>query len=292
MTLRLIYSDQYLPLNLRIRSKKTESHYDITLKHFDELFGRSATKEDLTDENAIRFARWMLSRPMRPPTVNQRLGYLRALWNWCAKKRIVDLWPTFPNVPEPQLTPRAWTLEQLDKLLASCAKEQGTIDGIPAATWWLNLHYFLWETGERIGATLKARWADVEPSAAIVSVPAELRKGQYHSMLYVISSDLMTELVAQRRPAHKTIFPWPNSEATFYNHYDRILVRAGLPNDAKSKPHRMRRSYASHLKAKGGDPTYMFRHSSARLTQQSYLDPTIVDHTPSHTILPRLRLAQ
>lgn len=124
--------------------------------------------------------------------------------------------------------------------------------------------------------------------ACTADIPAAIRKGQYRGMLYTISEELMADLWAMKRPANQYVFPWPHCEQTLYNRYERILQRAGLPFDNRSKFHRMRRSFASHLKAAGGDPTYEMRHSSARITLNSYLDPSIAGDEPSYRKLPRL----
>lgn len=288
MLLRTVFLEKYLPQNLRITSPSTEKHYRISIDHLDEMNGAAVHVEELTDELGLRFARWMTKRRLSPATVNQRLGYLRAIWRWCAKRQLTTTWPTFNSVVEPQKTPRAWTIDQIRSLIASCRKEQGSIAGTPAADWWVNLHRFLWETGERIGATLQVEWCDIEPGRRAIAVPARMRKGKCKDMLYVVSAELMTALQLQRRPYHEQLFPWPFHQATLYFRYDRILTRAGLPCDGKSKFHRMRKSFASHLKAAGGDATYALRHTSARITMDNYLDPTIVDCRPSYTILPPL----
>lgn len=289
MNLRQVYLQKYLPTNLRIRSESCKRHYRITIEDLARFLGREPELSDLTDDTILVFARWLNeSRGISPYTVNQRLNYLSALWRWCAKKRYVEQWPTIGRVTEPEIVPRAWTIRQLSTLMPILAQQQGTVGGVPADQWWVNLHHFLWETGERIGATLQITWDMIDRHACTVSVPAEIRKGKHRSMLYTISSELMAALYRHKRPGSPYVFPFPHTIATLYNRYARILKRAGLPHDHRSKFHRMRRSFASHLKAAGGDPTYEMRHSSARITLNSYLDPSISGDVPSYRKLPRL----
>lgn len=289
MNLSQIYTELYLPNNLRIRSESTKKHYRVTLKDFGRFLGRSAQLSDLTDDKVQAFARWLVDQgKIAPQTVNQRLNYLAALWRWCAKRRKVDQWPSFSRLDEPKIVPRAWTEQQIDTLMGVLCEQDGIIAGIPASLWWVNLHVFLWETGERIGATLKTTWDMVDRSACTIDVPARIRKGQYRGMLYTISPELTASIFRQKRSYNTLVFPWPFSEQTLYNRYKKILKRAGLPHDHRSQFHRMRRSFASHLKAAGGDPTYEMRHSSARITLNSYLDPSIAGNEPSYRKLPKI----
>jgi integrase len=289
MDLRAVYSEKYLPRNLRIQSPSTRKHYRITLDQFEEHLGRRAELADLADETIQGFAKWMLEeKELSPATINQRLGYLAALWRWCAKNNLVVLWPSFNLLSEPEEIPRAWNERQLSVLMLILSQIQGDIAGIPASAWWTNLHQFLWESGERIGAVLQITWEMVDRHACTVDVPAKIRKGKAKGMLYRLSPELMASLRKMKRPGHDELFPWPHCEATLYNRYDRILQRAGLPHDRKSKFHRMRKSFASHLDAAGGDATKEFRHSSAKITQRNYLDPSIAKGVPSYQLLPKL----
>lgn len=289
MNLTEIYLNRYLPSNLRIRSESTKRHYRVTLKDLNRFLGRSAQLSDLNDDTIQAFARWLVeSQKIAPQTINQRLNYLAALWRWCAKRRMVEYWPTFSRLDEPKIVPRAWTQEQLNLLMPVLQAQEGQVGGVPASLWWVNLHCFLWQTGERIGATLKMTWKMLDRSAGTVDVPARIRKGQYRGMLYTISGELMESLFRQKRSWNEQVFAWPHSEQTLYNRYSRILRRAGLPDDHRSKFHRMRRSFASHLTAGGGNATLQMKHASARVTLDSYLDPTISDGTPNHQRLPRL----
>jgi integrase len=88
--------------------------------------------------------------------------------------------------------------------------------------------------------------------------------------------------------SRRLLFPWPYSPSTLYNHYSRLLRRAGLPDDRKSKPQRMRRSFASHLEAAGGNATAALKHSSRKVTERAYLDPRIVGGQNHARLLPRI----
>lgn len=293
------FEQEYLPSNLRITSNSTIKHYNITIRQFGEFLGRDAKLEDMTDGNATRFCRWLqLEKDIATQTIEQRMNYLRAIWRWCCRERLIEKWPNFQTAPPEKPLPRAWTTQQIVELMDAARETDGHIGAVPAGVWWYNLHRFAWETGERLGAMLKARWDDVDSERCLIEIPAKYRKAKTRGMLYTISEDLMGDLVAMREfktaphfhlPINfDVIFYWPFTESTFYNHYDKILKRAGLPTDHRSKMHRIRRSFASHLEANGGNATEALKHSSRRITANSYLDESIIQRTPAFKMLPKL----
>lgn len=287
--IRDVFQGEYLPSNLRITSKSTIRHYDVTFRQFNEYLGRPATLADLTDGNCTRFCRWLQdTKEISPQTIAQRMNYVRAFWRWCSRLRYIEKWPNFHTAPVEKPLPRAWTTKQIEALLKAFRETPGFVGSIPAGIWWHNLHRFAWQTGERVGAMLKARWDDVDVDRCLVEIPAKYRKGKCRGMLYTISEDLMADLVAMRPGDEPLIFPFPHSEQTFYNRYAATLNRAGLPSDHKSKMHRMRRSFASYLEAAGGNATDALKHSRRSVTVDSYIDESIVDRTPAFKILPKL----
>lgn len=288
-TIRTVFEQEYLPSNLRITSQSTIRHYNIAIKQFSEYLGRTSTLADLSDGNCTRFCRWLQdTKSISTQTILQRMNYLRAFWRWCARERYVEKWPNFQTAPAAKPLPRAWTIQNIAKLMEAAAQTPGYITCIPAGIWWFNLHRFAWETGERKSAMLAARWDDTDVERCLVEIPAKYRKGKCKGMLYTISQELMEDLVAMRPGDEPLLFPWAATEMTFYNHYNKILKRAGLPCDSRSKLHRMRKSFASHLEANGGNATEKLDHSSRKITKESYLDESIIQRTPAYKMLPKI----
>lgn len=283
-TLWHICAGEYFAKSLRIRDDKTRLGYRIAMADFAESLGREPMPADLSDDNLIAMMVWMQNakRPdgtkrLATKTINERAGRIKALWNWLAKRRIVDQFPATPRLPEPRRLPRAWSDEELARLFASCRAEIGyVVNGVLSSDWWSGLHWFLWSTGERIGAILACRWEWLDWQTGYLQIDAEFRKGKDADFLHKLRPECL-EILARIKPAgHDLIFPWPWSETTFYSHYNGILRRAGLMHDRKSKFHKMRRSVASHLQAAGVDACAALGHSSPDVTRKSYLDPRIV----------------
>ena len=164
----------------------------------------------------------------------------------------------------------------------------GKISGVPAGNWWVAIHLVWWDTGERTEATLALKWAWLDLDTGALDVQPEARKGRSKGMLYVLRPDTLATLRAMRSPERELIFPWPTSVSSFYGAYGRLLKLADLPSDRRCKPQKMRRSFASHVEANGGNATEALGHSARKVTVKSYLDPSICCKSPPNLLLPRI----
>lgn len=277
--------ERYLATNMRVTSKSTLKHYHVTLEQYQRVAGKNL--RHLSDENLARFMRWLGDNGRAPATVNQKRNYVCAFWRWCAKKNLVRRWPTVAPVKEPERIPEAWTMNQLSQLFSACKCQTGYLSGVPASRWWHSLHLWWYYTGERVCASLAARWTNYDGTQILI--PAEARKGGCKTMVYQLVPDLRVAIERIRRPERELIWPWEKHIASFYNAYHRLLRDADLPYQRwKSGPQKMRRSYASHLEAAGGDATLGLRHSKSSITRDSYLDPRIATAKNQSELLPKV----
>lgn len=282
-----LYRKYYRVQCLPDGSDKTDFQYEVQFRHFDRWLGRTAVLADLSDQTLGAFL--VEHRKKRcARTVNKAFYCLTKIWKYAADLRLVDKRPTLRCFPEPDRIPRAWLLEELQRLLQTCAAQNGDIDGLPAGKWWLALHWVWWSTGERRSAALQIKSANVCLARAEVSVEAEVRKGRRRDMLYRLLPQAVNAIRDIYDPQRTLLFPWPYCEGTFYHHYTRILRAAGLPDDRYSKPQRMRRSFASHLEAAGGNATEALGHSTRSVTKRAYLDPRICGRQDYAQMLPDL----
>ena len=78
------------------------------------------------------------------------------------------------------------------------------------------------------------------------------------------------------------IFEFGGTSPTFYRHYKKLLKLAGLPYvPHKSGLQKVRRTFASHIEANGGNATAALAHTARRTTEKSYIDPRIAKE-PAH----------
>jgi excisionase family DNA binding protein len=270
----------YFHHNPRITNPRTVEHYAYTINVFGEMLGRLATIADLTDDNVLALMRHVTDQGRAAATANSYRKCVVALWAWLAKRRYVDYWPAVPKLPEPKRVPRAWSQEELARLIQACRETPGTIGAVPSPHWWLAFHGVAWDTGARTGELLSLEWAWLDTSRGILTVPAEKRKGKTKDAAYQLMEDTLKCLERIRTP-HPLIFFGLGHKSSFWQRYGRLLKRAGLPNNRYTKPQKLRRSHASWLKLAGGDATASLGHSTDAVTRQSYLDPTISNEAPA-----------
>lgn len=284
---------RFFPGNLAIRHPHTKLQYKLAIDNFQEFLGRTATPADLSDDNIVGMMKMladrqdMRGRKMANTTINGRRDRLRSLWEWMARKKITEQFPTVGSLPEPKRLPKAWTQEQLAMLFDGCRASRGLITGVPASLWWESLHLVGWDTAERIGALLAARWEHLDIDRRVLTLPAEIRKGGQFDASYTLHVDTVALLLRMKEPQRDLIWPWPLCLTAFHLHYRDLLQRSGLPHERGVGFHKMRRSVASHLHAGGHNASEALGHSSSHVTKGSYLDPSIAGTTNPARLLFR-----
>lgn len=278
--------DKFLKLNRKIRSPRTADHYRRAIRQYAEAISLGdATAHDLSDDGLVALEKYLIDLDYSITTVNERLGRVKALWKWLAQRGELKVWPTIARIPEPEPYRRAWTVEQVRQILQACKRMDYTYDGVPASHWWRVWHYVQWETGERTGALLRLQWTWINERG--IDVPAMARKGM-KSAYYRLSAHSLRELEAIRAPRREIVFPWDLHPCMFWEHYSRLLRYAGLPDDRKCKPQRMRRTHLTYWAVGGEDATLRAKHVDSETTRKHYLDETILGGIDPATVLPKL----
>lgn len=273
-TLWELFEQSYKRQRLRGGSKENPRQYRIQLNHFKRFLGHEPTLDDLADNILADFMDWLLDG-RSPATVNKAYSCIAALWRHAADLGLISTRPTIRPMPQPETIPMAWMIDEIRRLLKACQETPGKIEGIPAGDWLEAIHWFWWSTGERCSAAMSVEMNWVNLERGEVHIPAQVRKGRKKPMLYQLLPQAVAAIRKIWSPDRQMLFPWKKSVSMFYKRYTALLKRAGLPTDRKSKPQRMRRSFASYLEAAGGNATEALDHSSRSVTKKSYLDPRI-----------------
>lgn len=280
--------DTYAPLNGI--SDRTVKIYGFTLKAFGEFLGLDdesgyiePTTAHLQELLVARFLAHRL-RTRSVGTAAKDRSQLRALWEFLARRGVVQTWPSMRPIRVPERVPKAWMIDEFKRLLESAGEERGEIVGVPAAKYWRALLLTAYEVGERIGGLLSIEWSDVSPNG--ITIRAEGRKGQRRDIWRGITPDCY-EAVMETKTGRRVVFDWDKCYSMLWHDLGRILDRAGLPNDRSSKFHRVRKTTASYAAAGGLDPQRVMDHASP-LTTRRYLDPRIVRQPEATDVLPKV----
>lgn len=267
------------------KSPRTATLYRLTFARFAEYLQRPPQLADLTDDAVCGFLRWRLDAGLASHTVDKERDKLLAIANFAARKRHLPEWLDVPPIDTTDPEPRAWTKEEIDQLLAASGEECGVVGCVRAGDWWRTFNLVVVVTGERTGATLALRieWL----RGTVLSVPGHVRK-EKQPMTYVLPDVVHAAVIAvigERRTG--LIFERSFCLGTFYYRYGRILRRAKLSDDRRSKPQQLRRSFASHYEAAGGNATDALGHSSRKLTRTSYLDRSITESESASSVVAK-----
>lgn len=264
---------------------RTITLYGYTLRSWGEVLGRPPETIDLEELSVARFLAYRV-RKMSAATAAKDRAQLRALWEFCARRKFVDTWPQVPRIIVPDRIPEAWMTDEMKSILASAAQEQGRIGGSPAASVWKAILLLCYDTGERIASVVSVRASDVRGCNVIFR--AEERKGRRRDILREISVECADALLAIRRGPDDTAIPWDRHRTCLWRILKIILQRAGLPSDRRCKFHRIRKTTASYYEAAGGSAQRLLDHSSPAVTKK-YLDPRIVSPgVPAPSVLPKV----
>lgn len=275
--------DIYAKKRLKLSSPNTLRLYRHSIKAFSQTLGRAATIDDFHDDALEEHMSRIVSSGKSIASANKDYAQLTALWRFANRNRLVQTWPNVVPFREPEQIPLGWMPEEINRLFLAIDQEQGAIKGAPARLWWKALLLVLLDTGERIGAIRK-----LERSSLVgthLHVPAAFRKGNRRDKLFALRDETMNilrDLITLHR--EPLLFPWDRCETYIYNRYAKILKRAGLTTDRRSKFHRIRRTVASAVACQGGNATSAMDHANARTTKR-YLDPRIVGETPTANLV-------
>ncbi|HBJ33740.1 MAG TPA: hypothetical protein DDZ51_03040, partial [Planctomycetaceae bacterium] len=276
MTLLATLTDHYQPERLTGRSANTTRLYKHSINAFSKYLCRPARVADLNTETVCKFLNFMLTETkLARATIQKDRTQLCTLWNWCAKKGWLTEFPQIASINCPDRIPDSWTDEEIKALMNACKLQQGMIGSIPACDFWLALLSVIHDSAERIGALLKTEASDLD-SSGFLTVRGEHRKGSKRDKQYRLQPITVERLEAIRRPGQKRLFPWPYCYMYIFSLYGKVLESAGLPNNRRTKFHKIRRTTASNFEAAGGNATELLDHNNRSTTTKAYLNPSVL----------------
>lgn len=306
MTVRELLLDRYAPLHML--SDKTITLYGHTLDRFRDFLstvpGRGdpePTLDDLDDIVVSRFLRWRETTPHRGKlcsrnSVLKDRTQLVAVWTYASKKKLTGSdgrqieWPSLPPYRAIERVPRAYTVDDVAKLIR-CArnrsdKYKGPIAGLPNSWWWSTQIYVSWLTAERLGAMLALRWGQVDLEAREITFLGATRKGRTRDIIRGINAQAAGMLQEHRRRPEDLVWPWDRKPSSIWASLRHLCRSAGVTYRAF---HGFRKASLSYYHAAGGDATRLADHDRQSTTRKSYFDPNIVKDGPrAPDLLPPL----
>jgi len=251
---------------------------------------RSMHEGGIADPSALNddsFNRWLGSLGQSLTTVSnyRRMGL--TLWRHAARKQLArhhtdEVMKVKPR-PAP---PVAWSMDELQKLLATCRSLPGEFrnSGCPRALFFTALVLAGYELGVRKGDLHNLRADQVRGNRVfIVQNKTGIPIGKIVSQE---CADLLHQLI--RLGDGKTVFRWALGRKWLFLNFRDVVKRAGLSGSMKY----LRRSGATHCEiAHPGSAGKFLGHLSPGLAQRFYLDPTLLAEVqPRPPAIPGLRV--
>lgn len=279
--------DRYATLNNL--SDRTIELYKGTISRFGEFLraesgdaSRQPMVSDLDDMVVSRFLRWRAKTPsksrrkiVKPASVLKDRTQLVAIWNFAARKRLAAEFPALARMRVPQRIPRAYTAEDVAKLIKTARLRPRNVGSQPAAWWWPTLIYAAYCTAERISALLSLRWSEVDLDRCTITFLADTRKGHTRDIQRQITPDLARMLKARQRAPGDLVWHWDRiHRESIWTSLKLLCIKAGVTYRGF---HGLRRAAASYMAAGPGGraaASALLDHSNPRLLEH-YVDPTI-----------------
>jgi integrase len=283
-------------VTMRNLDRKTCLLYGMLGDRLKTFFGREPTITDLDDLVISRYLRWRAETPgwrgklPRAATVAKDKHMLAAAWTLAAKKKWVSEFPELPRIKVPKRLPtgRAYTSEDVAKLVIRARRRCGKTGGLPSAWWWSTLIYAAYCTGERFTALTSIRWAQVDLERCKVIFLGETRKGQTRDIERDITPDLAKSLAVFRCGPDDLVWPWDRKSRSQWTSLKLLCKLAGVRYRGF---HGFRRTAASYAALAGGRAaaTQLLDHADPKM-QELYVDSEICPQ--ERAVMPALDLTQ
>lgn len=280
------YLDAYQRQRLRGAATNSKLKFRYALDHLRDYLGREATVDDLDDDRITDWM-WALREKVAAPTVNAYAAKVKALWTFLARRGTARTFPEFPLLPTDERIPVAFSEQELRRLFETIDRLTGMIGDLPARDYWKSLLLALWDSGERISATLSAQWSDFSGGRLVIQ--AQHRKGKAghrRAACHRLHPETVAAIEAIRTPVRTLIWPWPLTRGMLWYRWKGILEQAAIPADRHHAFHCVRRSTASYAQAAGLDASLVLDHCDRRVTR-AYLSPAIVQPPAAADVLFR-----
>ena len=282
MTIREHLVNDYA--KLRALKPKALFQYNMTLNRWAEHLGREAEPTDL-DGLAIQSFLSARRTKVSAGTVVKDRTHICALWGHLARRRVVEQFPILPPMRAPKRIPRAYRIEEVSKVIKTALCFPGDVAGLPGGYYFASLARSCFETAERVGAHLAARWRDVDLEGRTITFVAEGRKGAIRDIQRPFSAEQAEWLAKIQRKPGDLVWPWVRNHSCLWYEFRKICGVAGVTCRGF---HGFRKSNASYLTLRAGlsEASRQLDHYSTQITLENYVDPSIAK--PEHTALDYL----
>lgn len=230
---------------------------------YGQHLGRVATVDDLQD---LTVSRWLAAQRGSAWTLSGHRTRILSLWRFAARRGLCGPPGEVRHCPAPEPMPRAWTVEQVRRLLDATRHLNAR-----AAAYFHALIQAAYESGLRKGDLDRLRKDEVDPSGVLAV--RQHKTGGVH--VVAVRPETAAEIVAL--PGETPLrSPWSSGRTGEY--WQRLRLWAGL---ARGGLHQLRRTGATLIAAEHGEDAARawLGHRSAEMIRH-YVDRAVTQPRP------------
>ena len=266
--------------DLRNLNPKTVALYGMLLERLRAHLEHEPTVNDLDDLVISRYLRARAAQSwagkiVRPASVQKDKVMLASVWSLAARKRWAKDFPELPRIKVAKSLPtgRAYTSEDVAKMIRQARHRRGRTGGKLSCWWWATLIYMAYCTGERATALLSLRWGELDLERRRVVFKGETRKGSTHDIERDFTKQLAAMMLPQRGQPDELVWHWDRARGSLWTSLKLLCRLAGVKYRGF---HGLRRTRASYAALAGGKAaaTQVLDHDDPRL-QERYVDSQI-----------------
>jgi len=267
------------------------AQFQTAVNGLSRFLGHQAVLAELEPETVTAYLRRLLDAGQAPATVNTRRYSLVALWQAAAEEGLIGPPPKIPKLAEPERLPVAWTVSELERLIAYSGSLAGDVGRIPRRYWWPSLILGIWSTSARVSSLLAVRSEDCNLAERYLILRAEHTKVRRDALKH-LTDQAVASIAAHYDADRPLVWPWPYNRRYLWHFFRRRIVEpAGLSASYRGMSlfHKIRRSGISYLAAV--DPELARQqadHRDVRTTWRHYIDPRIACARNAADELPKL----
>ncbi|MCA9198911.1 MAG: site-specific integrase [Planctomycetales bacterium] len=278
----------------RTMKSETARQYRMSLARFAEFLGYDPKLDDIDHADVNRWIENSL-QSRSPKTVSRWKKDVLAVWSYAAD--VVEATKNIPNpkrirqIRIPKRIVSAWTLEELEAIIAAAAKDREFLStGVRRGDLLAAILYVGYYSALRPQDVANLTRQQLAPRGTPIG---QLKKHGDEVLCCV--PQWVIEFIDQRYPSEQDrVFAWPNSMDHFYHHlWHPTLRAAGLPTGRFEGLQKLRRTAVTHgEKIAAGFGRQLAGHDpSSPVTYRNYVDPRqLVDGDGRE--LPDLRFSE
>ncbi len=262
----------------------TARRYDKSIRTFGEFVGHPVRLNELNDNLASRWVKWLGDGGARPKTVHGLRRDVLTVWRRAAKMKLCQ--PPGDDIRQvkiPRPIPDAWSVEELSSIVNACQRISGFLsNGLPRSRYFRCLIEVTYETGLRRSDVLQLNVSDFNENWMISTIQDKTLDGHVCSVSAETGKQFMwlADRLKECGDKHwSQPLRYPGNMRRCYAVLTRIRKLAGITS--RGALQKLRRTGATYVESQyPGAAMRFLGHRTPGLAYKHYVDRTKLGPPP------------